>query len=170
MRSSVMTTLRAALLFMCATRALGHGRLEEPPSRSSMWRYGFKNPANYNDNELFCGGVGRQWERNGGRCGVCGDPWDEPRPRRNENGGRYGNGIISRHYRAGQAVNARVYISANHKGYFEFKLCQHDAPGRPEAASCFRPLKVGTGGTRRRLEPGNGKFSTKVSRQKMFNF
>lgn len=35
-----------------------HGRLREPPSRSSMWRDGFINPPNYNDNELNCGGAG----------------------------------------------------------------------------------------------------------------
>ena len=35
-----------------------HGRLVEPPSRSSMWRYGFSTPANYNDNQLYCGGKG----------------------------------------------------------------------------------------------------------------
>lgn len=34
----------------------GHGRLVEPPSRSSMWRYGFNTPINYDDNQLFCGG------------------------------------------------------------------------------------------------------------------
>jgi hypothetical protein len=37
-------------------RVNGHGRLLDPPQRSSMWRFGFKNPVNYNDNELFCGG------------------------------------------------------------------------------------------------------------------
>lgn len=35
----------------------GHGRLIDPPSRSSMWRYGYRNPPNYNDNQLYCGGV-----------------------------------------------------------------------------------------------------------------
>ena len=35
---------------------LGHGFLQEPPSRSSMWRFGFNTPPNYNDNQLFCGG------------------------------------------------------------------------------------------------------------------
>lgn len=34
----------------------GHGRLMDPPARNSMWRFGFANPVNYNDNELFCGG------------------------------------------------------------------------------------------------------------------
>lgn len=28
----------------------------EPPSRNSMWRFGYPNPVDYNDNELFCGG------------------------------------------------------------------------------------------------------------------
>lgn len=27
----------------------GHGRLIEPPNRSSAWRYGFPTPKNYND-------------------------------------------------------------------------------------------------------------------------
>ena len=35
---------------------LGHGRLMEPPSRSSMWRLGYNTAHNYQDNELFCGG------------------------------------------------------------------------------------------------------------------
>lgn len=52
----------------------GHGRLIEPPGRSSAWRFGYEMPANYNDMELNCGGFGRH-QRNGGRCGVCGDPW-----------------------------------------------------------------------------------------------
>lgn len=34
----------------------GHGRLMDPPARNSMWRFGYPNPVNYNDNELFCGG------------------------------------------------------------------------------------------------------------------
>lgn len=52
----------------------GHGSMIEPPSRSSAWRYGFKTPPNYSDTELNCGGLQRQI-RNGGKCGVCGDPW-----------------------------------------------------------------------------------------------
>ena len=30
----------------------------------------------------------RQWQRNGGRCGVCGDPYDEAQPRAGEGGGK----------------------------------------------------------------------------------
>ena len=40
------------------------------------FRYGFSTPPNYNDHELYCGGFSRQWRTNGGKCGICGDPWD----------------------------------------------------------------------------------------------
>ena len=51
--------LAAVMLCMAAmgTRQVeGHGRLVDPPSRSSAWRYGFDTPRNYDDNQLFCGG------------------------------------------------------------------------------------------------------------------
>ncbi len=35
---------------------LGHARLMEPPSRASMWRVGFDNPPDFNDNQGYCGG------------------------------------------------------------------------------------------------------------------
>ncbi len=41
-------------------------------------------------------------EINRGRCGECGDEWSLPRPRPNEEGGRYGNSIISHTYSQGQ--------------------------------------------------------------------
>ena len=34
----------------------GHARLLDPPSRASMWRVGFDNPADYDDNGRNCGG------------------------------------------------------------------------------------------------------------------
>lgn len=33
-----------------------HGRLIEPAARNSMWRFNYKNPRNYNDMGLNCGG------------------------------------------------------------------------------------------------------------------
>ena len=45
------------LLLMFMLRYVwGHGRLTDPPSRSTMWRYGYDTPINYMDNQLFCGG------------------------------------------------------------------------------------------------------------------
>ncbi|XP_018579161.1 uncharacterized protein LOC108917166 [Anoplophora glabripennis] len=101
----------------------GHGRLIEPPSRASAWRYGFDTPHNYNDHELFCGGFTRQWVKNEGKCGVCGDPWDSKLPRAHEYGGTYGQGIVVRKYSTGSIINIRVELTANHYGYFEFSLC-----------------------------------------------
>ncbi|XP_046380895.1 uncharacterized protein LOC124152150 [Haliotis rufescens] len=98
----------------------GHGRLLVPPSRASMWRQGFNTPANYNDNQLFCGGFSNQ-QSHGGKCGVCGDPWQGPRD--HEAGGKYATGTIGRTYFQGQKVTVTVEITANHLGWFEFRLC-----------------------------------------------
>ena len=49
------------LLLLClwlhAQNVAPHGRLMEPPSRASMHRLGYNTPRNYEDNQLFCGGV-----------------------------------------------------------------------------------------------------------------
>lgn len=109
--------------FSLISFADGHGRLIEPPSRASAWRYGFDTPHNYNDHELFCGGFTRQWVKNEGKCGVCGDPWDSKTPRAHEYGGTYGKGIIVRKYAPASIMTIRVEITANHWGYFEFSIC-----------------------------------------------
>lgn len=93
----------------------GHGRLIEPPSRSSAFRYGFQTPPNYNDHELYCGGFARQ-QRNGGKCGECGDAWDMPEPRPNEHGGKYGQGVVVRRYNPGSEFIIRVELTASHMG------------------------------------------------------
>ncbi|XP_003745551.1 uncharacterized protein LOC100901357 [Galendromus occidentalis] len=123
------------LVTLCVANVVeGHGRLTEPPGRSTAWRFGFKTPPNYNDNELFCGGLGRQHKINGGRCGVCGDPWDVPTPRANEDGGRYGRGVIVRKYYQGETIDVSVDITANHNGRFWFRLCPADGEVNQE---CF---------------------------------
>lgn len=100
----------------------------DPPARNAMWRFGFPNPVNYNDNELFCGGYAGllhkyttysqktitttticvfsvQWEQNSGNCGVCGDAYNFRSPRPHEAGGAYAKGIITRFYSAGQVYS-----------------------------------------------------------------
>lgn len=42
------------------------------------------------------------WDRNQGKCGVCGDAYNLPSPRPHEAGGEYARGIISKFYAAGQ--------------------------------------------------------------------
>ena len=103
--------------------ATGHGRLMEPPARNSMWRFGFVNPVNYNDNELFCGGMDKQFSENDGRCGICGDSFEDPSPQKHETGGEFGNRIISKTYVMGAVIGLEIDITANHRGAFQLKLC-----------------------------------------------
>lgn len=116
--TTLLTLSIAVILTTFVDLCHGHGRLIEPPSRSSAWRYGFQTPPNYNDHELYCGGFTRQ-QRNGGKCGECGDPFDAPEPRANEYGGRYGQGVVVRKYNPGSEITLRVELTASHMGYVE---------------------------------------------------
>lgn len=141
----------------------GHGRLMDPPARNSMWRFGYPNAVNYDDNELFCGGYGVQWEQNEGKCGVCGDPYQLETPRPHEAGGLFAKGIISRFYASGQvfALNMHLFfqsliraiqqeikieieLTANHQGHFEVYLCPNNNPLVEADQDCFDryPLQV----------------------------
>jgi len=72
----LILSLTLIVNLLVVKKVSAHGRLIEPPSRASMWRYGFDTPHDYNDHECYCGGFTRQWQRNKGKCGICGDPWD----------------------------------------------------------------------------------------------
>ncbi|XP_076312344.1 uncharacterized protein LOC143225963 [Tachypleus tridentatus] len=136
-----------------------HGYLQDPPSRSSLWRVSFQSPVNYNDNQLFCGGFWHQWGLNGGKCGICGDPWDEPEPRANEDGGKYGNGIIARTYGMGETLRVAVKITAHHKGHFEFRLCPISYDGQKVDQDCLDKHVlhlVDESGYKYILPPGSG--------------
>jgi len=137
----VISSLNLPLLFLSAAffkEAGGHGRLRHPTGRSTMWRYGFETPENVNDHELNCGGFGKQ-QKNNGLCGVCGDPFDQPRPRDNEMGGRYGLGIVVEEYVEGQMIDIEVELTAYHQGYFEFRLCPHNTRRRPAQQQSTSP-------------------------------
>ncbi|KAI5695606.1 hypothetical protein M8J75_000734 [Diaphorina citri] len=135
-RGIMLPAVVGFLVSYLVSQVSSHGRLIEPPSRASMWRYGFNTPPNYNDHELYCGGFTKQWQVNGGKCGICGDPW-EAQPRPHEAGGKYANGIIVRKYRAGSAFTIRVELTANHRGYFEFRLCPHNRPKVAATQECL---------------------------------
>ena len=55
METVTMATFLVVVI-ACIGGTLGHGRLRDPPSRSSMWREGFPVPPNYDDTALYCGG------------------------------------------------------------------------------------------------------------------
>ncbi|XP_067658857.1 uncharacterized protein [Haliotis asinina] len=117
--------------------AWGHGYMYDPPGRSTMWRWGFKVPINYNDNALNCGGYSNLWFAEHGKCGVCGDPYEQVPPRDNEAGGKYGLGVIARGYKTGQDLPITIEITANHEGYFEFRLCKNDDVTKVVTQACL---------------------------------
>ncbi|XP_035893117.1 uncharacterized protein LOC118503682 [Anopheles stephensi] len=126
----------ALWLGMIATVS-GHGMVLDPIARASRWRCNPLALPNYTDNELFCGGFQVQWGTYGGRCGVCGDSYGDPQPRRHELGGMYGQGDIVRQYAQGSVIEARIRLTANHRGYFYFDLCNLSSNGGTEDEACF---------------------------------
>ncbi|KAF0300828.1 hypothetical protein FJT64_026749 [Amphibalanus amphitrite] len=129
--TAALLPLLAQLLCTQVTPVLSHARFLEPPSRASMWRMGFEAPVDYQDHEGSCGGLFYQWLANGGRCGICGDRWDDwPRP--HERGGRFATGGIVRRYRRGQIISTVVEVTTAHRGYMEFRICELSRE-RPEA-------------------------------------
>ncbi|RUS79991.1 hypothetical protein EGW08_012256 [Elysia chlorotica] len=125
--TSVTLTVGLLLLISQLPAARAHGRLLDPPSRASMWRLGFESPADYDDHQGYCGGKSALWNRFGGRCGVCGDP-ASPTPRPHERGGQYYTGTPTRVYQSGDTITITMGITANHRGWVEFRVCPYDDP------------------------------------------
>jgi len=140
---TVLIFLAALLLVNHFDGILGHGYLKDPINRASRWRVDYTAPVNYDDNGLWCGGYGVQWNKqNAGRCGLCGDNFADPTPRRNELGGTFGQGVIVQGYKAGSVIDVTVRLTANHKGYFYFRICNLDA--ERESDACFERYKIRT--------------------------
>ncbi|XP_062594876.1 uncharacterized protein LOC134256230 [Saccostrea cucullata] len=159
-----------AVIFLLVCTTVGivepHGYLKDPPARGTMWRQGWDTPQNYNDNQLFCGGKQHQHLTNGGKCGVCGDPYEMPQPRDNEGGGKYSSGVISKCYtKTSSMIEVKVQITANHLGYFEFRLCEHNDPFTPVTQECLdeHVLTLYNGeGTRYYVAPENGEYTVEL--------
>merc|ERR1719175_240167 len=114
----------------------GHGRLMEPPSRASQWRFGFENPPDYNDNQGFCGGKIHQHQEMEGRCGICGDPYDGPLEHEAP-GGKFANGNIVANYLQGSWIDIAIEVTTNHLGFFEFRLCPNNDITQDPEQDCF---------------------------------
>ena len=94
----------------------GHGYLIEPPSRASAWTVDpdfQKCCVEYNHNQMFCGGFSTHWEKNGGRCGICGDDFAQPEPRMFEKGGAKYLGKVVRTYLPNSLINISVVVSGS---------------------------------------------------------
>lgn len=139
----------------------GHGKMLEPVARNARWRFNSSAPPNWNDNELFCGGLFTQIG-NGGKCGICGDNFSAGRPRQHEIGGEYGEGVVVAQYSPGQSIAIQTELSANHKGYYVFHIQNLDN-GREEEER-FQELSHEQGSGRWNLPSYNsGPFMTRVN-------
>ncbi|XP_053383505.1 uncharacterized protein LOC123540003 [Mercenaria mercenaria] len=154
-----MTISSSLVLLSLANVVMGHGRLTDPPSRSSAFRYGFNTPVNYMDHQLNCGGFWNQWGLNNGRCGVCGDPYQGPRE--NEAGGKYATGTIVRSYKEGQQISVETEITVPHGGgWSEFRICPNNDVNKPATQQCLdQYLLASPSGETRFVHAGTtGKF------------
>ncbi|KAH9375709.1 hypothetical protein HPB48_020836 [Haemaphysalis longicornis] len=141
--SSVGTS--PATLVLCSALVLIIHRLEYTPT-GGCWNHrretpcgdvSYDTPPNFEDSELFCGGIKAQWEDNGGKCGVCGDNYAQPRPRRHETGSMYARNVTVRRYAPGALVDIAVELETNHLGHFEFSICPRRSWEEPESDECF---------------------------------
>lgn len=89
----------------------GHAFLAEPPARSSAWLFDKefeKCCTYYNHNQMYCGGIDMLWSKFGGKCGICGEAWNETK--QFEKGGSMYLGKILRHYPIGEPFNVTVMV------------------------------------------------------------
>ncbi|CAF0739159.1 unnamed protein product [Rotaria sordida] len=114
--------------------SVGVGIVYYPVARSSGWLVdqSFKQCCTYSNHmEMFCGGTQLQWNVHRGKCSICGEPYDKPAKLFEKGGAMY---------------------TANHKGHFEFRLCNVDSnPNSDATQECLdrRVLKIaGTDSTR----------------------
>merc|ERR1719320_847193 len=112
--------IRGIFLLSLVATALGHGRLMDPPSRASQCTMAHQ----HENNEM------------GGKCGICGDPFDGPWPHRAP-GGKYANGNIVAQYYQGSMVEVAVEVTTYHRGFFMFRLCPNNDIMQDPEQDCF---------------------------------
>ena len=52
-------------------------------------------------------------------------------------GGMYATGTIVRSYRSAQTIPVSIVVTANHHGYFEFRLCANNNVKQDPVQDCF---------------------------------
>ena len=123
----------------------GHARLVDPPSRASMWRFGFSTPHDYDDTNGNCGGFNTLWKVNGGKCGLCGDAFNAEVKEHEAPGGKFATGTIVREYTMGQTIDVSVEVTANHRGSFTFRLCRAPSADQDPSQECLDQHLLTTG-------------------------
>ncbi|KAK3094485.1 hypothetical protein FSP39_002338 [Pinctada imbricata] len=115
-----------------------HMEMTDILSVEYAWRYHLSDVQDYNDMGHNCGGKNYQWS-NGGKCGLCGDPFDGVQD--NMAGGKYGKATrnITGCYELASPteIDVAVQITAQHKGFFEFRLCVNNNLSKPITQECL---------------------------------
>ena len=157
----VKSFLAIASVIACVS---GHGRVVDPPARNSVWRYDKTEsyPKDYDDDMLNCGGFGTQWDSiNNGRCGVCGDEWNNKNPQ-TIYPGTYYTGRIVKTYKRGQVFTLKLQITANHKGHHTFRVGKIGTPPMT-LGKLTHTLQLADGsGTKWPTPPGTKVFDIKL--------
>lgn len=166
--------LSLCLLGLWLAYVRGHAYLASPCARSSCWREGSVGsqtankasngfPVYQSDNEMNCGGAGRQWSTNGGKCSICGEDWSKS-PKQFGRGDSLYTGQIARKYSAGEVFDAQVVITANHLGWHEFRLCCLDGWSGDADQACLDRILIAnqTGHTRFPVKDGWGAQTIKL--------
>ncbi|XP_060073235.1 uncharacterized protein LOC132553048 [Ylistrum balloti] len=165
-RSIVCAVNILSTLFMISQyvdEAEAHGSMVNPAQRSAMWAYGFNTPKNYNYNGLNCGGFVTHWYYNGGKCGLCGDSYNGERA--NEDGGVFATGTIAKSYLQDSMIVVKVDLSANHGGWFEFRLCARNSKYDPLTQECLNRHLLHSPEGKTRYYPGFSMRSHVISLQ-----
>ncbi|OWF46338.1 hypothetical protein KP79_PYT04811 [Mizuhopecten yessoensis] len=119
----------------------GRGRMVDPPGRSSMWRFGFGTPVNFDDDRLNCGHRYQPLDFLSGNCGLCGDRLDQG-PKENEAGGKFATGIISKIYHRAEIITIKLQITHIREGFFEFRLCENNDVTKRITRKCLKHVLV----------------------------
>ncbi len=102
--------------------------------------------------------------KTGGLCGICGEEYKSVK--KFEKGGSLYRGLTVRTYTQGEVIEVVVEITANHKGFFEFRLCDVAKANNDGEATqqCLNQnlLKDTFGRMKIPCLPGTGKFTSKL--------
>uniref|UniRef100_T1KDI2 Chitin-binding type-4 domain-containing protein n=2 Tax=Tetranychus urticae TaxID=32264 RepID=T1KDI2_TETUR len=117
--------------------------------------------------EMWCGGLAAK-RASGGKCGVCGDPFNGTRSSEVPNGQWVTKPpTLTGDYVQGDWINVTVNLTAAHKGYFVFRLCPAVTDEVEVTQKCLNqyPLEIVNG------SPGN-RFKYNLGNQGsgMYNF
>lgn len=90
-----------------------------------------------------------QWKNNNGKCGLCGDPWSDPRD--HELGGKYFTNHISSSYKRNSVIDLTVNMNKNSLGWMEFRIHPYNKDIAQEDLNSYLLEIGGTRTTRYRV-------------------